>query len=275
MFITFLILPSIMYFLIFGYFQLCTADLFGILSEEKEIAKIAIKTSEARHKKTYDTLQILAQYITESCFLDLILPIKNLLETSHSFKTVHKAEEALRFIALGLVDNTFVTIESLLKFAYGVASESIPQLLPKAKKVLTEKDIEKMQREKEDCFIISKLPNNRLAFRQQNVKTSLKTNAHLLVEFGIRFCYIMLKRDKLKDENYHGFLDPFVNIFKKCLKSKHIKVILFYINFIKLKNLCNSNLTKLFLFLSSLSSYTAGFSHFLKLLCSIIFWFTY
>lgn len=198
--------------------------MFGILSEEKEISKIAIKTSEARHTKTYDTLQILAQYVTESCFLDLILPVKKVLESSHSFKTVHKAEEALRFMVLGLVDNTFVTVDSLLKFAYGTASESIPQLLPKEQKTLSEQEIEKNRREKEDCFIIPKIPGNRTTFRQQNVKTSLKTNAHLLVEFGVRLCYVMLKRDKLKDGNYNGYIDPFVDVFRNCLKSKHTKV---------------------------------------------------
>lgn len=150
------------------------------------------------------------------------------MESSHSFKTVHKAEEALRFIALGLVDNKFVAIESLLTFAYGTASESIPQLLPKKKDILTEHDIEKMQREKEDCFIIPKIPGNKTTFRQQNVKTSLKTNAHLLVEFGIRLCYVILKRDKLKEGNYNGYIDPFVNVFINSLKSKHIKVCFLY-----------------------------------------------
>lgn len=198
--------------------------MFGILSEEKEITKIAIKTSEARHSKTYGTLQLLAEYITENCLLDLLLPIKYILETSHSFKIVQRAEKALRFIALGLVDNTYVSVESLLKFAYGTASKSIPQLFPKEKKVLTEKDVEKMEREKVDCFIIPKAFDNRTAFRQQNVKISLKTNAHLLVEFGIRVCSVMLKRDKLKDGNYHSYIDPFVNVFTNCLKSKHVKV---------------------------------------------------
>lgn len=204
---------------------MCTADLFGILSEEKEVAKIAIKTSEARHTKTYDTLQILAHYVTESCLLDLVLPLKQVLESSHSFKTVHKTEQALRFIALGLVDNPFVTTDALLKFAYGIASKSIPQLLPKESK--SEVDAEKARREKEDCFIIPKIAGNRTAFRQQNVKTSLKTNAHLLVEFGIQLCYVMLKRDKLKDGDYSGYLDPFVNVFRSCLKSKHVKVCMF------------------------------------------------
>ncbi|XP_072378550.1 small subunit processome component 20 homolog [Diabrotica undecimpunctata] len=202
----------------------CTTDIFGTLSEEKEVAKIAVKVAEARHSKSYDTLQILAQFITESCLLDLMLPIKKVLEKSHSFKTAHKAQEALRYIALGLVDNTFVPIESLLKFAYGTSSKSIPQLIPKGPAKKTEKEVEKMRREREDCFIIQKIAGNRDLYRLQNVKTSIKTNAHILVEFGLRLCFVMLKREKVRDESYKMFIDPFINVFKNCLKSKHIKL---------------------------------------------------
>lgn len=191
--------------------------------------KITVKVFEAKSTKSYDTLHILAQYITQSCLLDLILPLKQILETSHSFKTTHKAQEALRYIALGLVDNNFIPVESLLKFAYGTASESIPQLITEKKKTLTEKEREKLQREKEDCLIIPKVPGNRTVYREQNVKTSTQTNAHLLVEFGLRLCFVMLKRDKLKDESYKPFIDPFVVVFQRCLKSKHIKVISDYL----------------------------------------------
>ncbi|XP_056635303.1 small subunit processome component 20 homolog isoform X1 [Diorhabda sublineata] len=204
--------------------NLCMTDIFGILSEEKEVNKIAVKVAEARQSKSYDTLQILSRYITESCLLDLILPIKQVLESSHSFKTVHKAQEALRYIAFGLVDNTFITPESLLKFAYGTSSESIPQLIPKKLEKKTEKQLEKMRREKEDCFIISKIAGNRDLYRLQNVKTSIKTNAHVLVEFGLRLCFVMLKRDKVKDESYRMYIDPFINVFHNCLKCKHVKL---------------------------------------------------
>ncbi|KAJ8922426.1 hypothetical protein NQ315_004372 [Exocentrus adspersus] len=204
--------------------NLCTADLFGALSDEKQIKKITVKVSEAKSTKSYDTLQILAQFITQSCLLDLVLPIKQVLETSHSFKTVHKAQEALRYTALGLVDNSFIPTESLLKFAYGTASESIPQLASPKKKPLSEREQEKLQRQKEDCFIIPKVPGNRSAYRELNVKTSGHTNAHLLVEFGLRLCFVMLKREKLKDESYLPFIDPFVMVFKRCLQSKHIRL---------------------------------------------------
>ncbi|KAG5868691.1 hypothetical protein JTB14_031637 [Gonioctena quinquepunctata] len=202
----------------------CTADLFGTLSEEKEVIKIAVKVAEARQSKSYDTLQIISQYITESCLLDILLPIKQVLETSHSFKVTSKAQTALKHIALGLVDNSFISTKSLLKFAYGTVSKSIPQLIPKVKNPSSDKDRGKLKKTKEDCFIIPKVPGNRAAYRRQNVKIAVDTNAHLLVEFGLRLCHAILKREKLKGEDFKKFIDPFVMIFKNCLKSKHVKL---------------------------------------------------
>lgn len=198
--------------------------MFGQLAEEKEVSKIVVKTSEAKSTKSFDTFQILAQFITEKCLMDLILPIKNVLETTHSFKTVHTAQESLRYISLGLVDNTFISLESLLKFAYGTASERIPQLAPAKKPKLTEKERELKERTRKDCLIIPEMPKSRTAFRENSVKSSSSVNAHLIVEFGLRLCFSMLKREKIKDEQYKPFVDPFVSIFVKCLKSKHVKV---------------------------------------------------
>ncbi|KAL1517967.1 hypothetical protein ABEB36_001661 [Hypothenemus hampei] len=204
--------------------NLCTADLFGVLSEEKEVVKITVKVSEARSTKSYDTLQIVAQYITEKCLLDLILPIKQFLESNHSFKFVQRAQNAFRHIVLGLVDNTFISVSSLLMFAHGAANEKIPQLLPVKKEKLTANEIVRQQRQKEDCLIIPKIPINRASYRELNVKTSSDTNAHLFVEFGLKLVHVLLKREKIKNEEYKRFISPFVQVLQSCLKSKHVKL---------------------------------------------------
>lgn len=56
--------------------QICIVDLFGKLSEEKEVAKISGKTPEARGNKSYNMLSILSEHISECHVLDLILPLK-------------------------------------------------------------------------------------------------------------------------------------------------------------------------------------------------------
>lgn len=199
---------------------MCKTDLFGDLAEEKEVAKIVRKVSEAKSSKSCHIFQLLAQYITDSCLLDLILPIKEVLIATHSFKTVNKTQECLRHIALGLVENKFISLESLFKFAYGTASESIPELLAASEKPkAAEKDTKIV---KEDCFILPKEPGRSGA--KPKGKLSSKTNAHILIEFGLKLCHFILKKEKVKEGEHAQFMDPFVAVFKNCLKSRHVKV---------------------------------------------------
>lgn len=51
-----------------------------------------------------------------------------ILFSTLSFKSIRKCNESLRHIVTGLVDNKFVTTESLLEFSYGTVSQSIPVL---------------------------------------------------------------------------------------------------------------------------------------------------
>lgn len=178
------------------------------------------RVSEAKSSKSCHIFQLLAQYITDSCLLDLILPIKEILLAAHSYKIVNKAQECLRHIALGLVDNKFISLESLFKFAYGTASESIPELLAATQKPTAPEKDTKIA--KEDCFILPKEPGRSGA--KSHGKLSSKTNAHILIEFGLKLCHFILKKDKMKEGEYAPFLDPFVGVFKNCLKSRHVKV---------------------------------------------------
>jgi len=69
----------ILYFVLFlnCYFQVVKADLFGISSDEKEVTKIAGKTVEARGNKSYNTLHIAAEFVTEKSLLNIIMPFKD------------------------------------------------------------------------------------------------------------------------------------------------------------------------------------------------------
>lgn len=185
------------------------------------MAKIVRKVSEAKSTKSYNTFKILGEYITETCLLDLIVPIKDVLLSTRSYKTVNKVQECLRHIALGLVDNQFVSTQSLLEFSYGVASETIEKLLELSDKPENDESKEP-EIERTDCFIIPKNPGRTGA--KSRGKISAKTNTHVLVEFGLRLCYFMLKRDKLREVEYAAFVDPFVDVFKNSINSQHIKV---------------------------------------------------
>ncbi|CAG9093810.1 unnamed protein product [Plutella xylostella] len=206
--------------------DVCTNDLFGALSEEKEVDKLHHKTPEAKpSKKSYVTLTIAAQNITEGCLINLLLPFKEVLQKHHSKKIVMKVQDALMHITTGLVTNKFIDIESLFIFLHGVASESIPEfVLGAPKRQITEAQREKMLRAKPDCFIIQEAPKRNKEILAKNVKLSAKANAHVLVEFSLNILYVILKREKVPREDCKAFVDPLVPLLVDALKSDHIKV---------------------------------------------------
>ncbi|XP_059048570.1 small subunit processome component 20 homolog [Achroia grisella] len=206
--------------------DVCTNDLFGALSEEKEIDKLHYKTPEAKpSKKSYVTLMIVSQNITENYLINLLLPFKEVLQKHHSKKTVLKVQEALLHISSGLVTNKFIEIESLFVFLHGIASESIPEFVLNApKRVITEAQREKMIRAKPDCFIIPEIPKRNREAQAKNVKISGKANAHVLVEFSLNILYILLKREKAPRMDCRAFVDPLISLLVDALKSDHVKV---------------------------------------------------
>ena len=204
--------------------SVCKVDLFGLTAEEKEVIGIVKNVSEAKSTKSFDTFHILAQYITESCLVDLILPLKEVLMRTHSHKTVYKVVECFRNVVLGLADNTFIPLEQMLMFLYGIVSEGIPDLLPDKKdKQLTEKEVEALARQKPDTFIIPPEPKNRMGIKAAS-RTSKNTNAHVIMEFGLKLFHILLKRDKVSGAQFKPFIDPFVPLISDCLKSQHVKL---------------------------------------------------
>lgn len=56
--------------------QACKTDLFGKSAEEKDVKQIAGNLMEARANRSYDIFHILAEFTTQKCFLDLIIPLK-------------------------------------------------------------------------------------------------------------------------------------------------------------------------------------------------------
>ncbi|CAG9786026.1 unnamed protein product [Diatraea saccharalis] len=206
--------------------DVCVNDLFGALSEEKEVDKIHYKTPEAKpSKKSYVTLMIVSQNITEKCLINLLLPFKEVLQKHHSKKIVLKVQEALMHISSGLVTNKFIDIESLFIFLHGMASESIPEfVLGAPKREITEKQKENMLRAKPDCYIIPETPKRNREAQARNVKTSSKANAHVLVEFSLNILYVILKREKAPRVDCKVFVDPLIPLLVDALKSDHVKV---------------------------------------------------
>lgn len=206
--------------------NVCTNDLFGALSEEKEVEKLRYKTPEAKpSKKSYVTLMIVSQNITQKCLINLLIPFKEVLQKHHSKKIVVKVQEALMHVSTGLVTNKFIEIESLFIFLHGIASESIPDfVLGVPKRKITDSQKEKMLQAKPDCFIIPEIPKRNKESQARLVKTSSKTNAHVLVEFSLNILYVILKREKVPRMECRAFVDALIPLLVDSLRSDHIKV---------------------------------------------------
>lgn len=158
--------------------------------------------------------------------INVVMPLKEVLSRTHSHKTVRKVTESLRQVGLGLADNKYIEIEKMLNFLYGVASESIPQLMPENKKkqeVEEQKKKAEAAKQKQDCYLIQPAPKTKMGIKAV-AKTSKNTNAHVMIEFSLRLFHILLKRDKVNDPDLKSVMDLFVPILSDCLKSQHVKV---------------------------------------------------
>lgn len=208
--------------------NICLDDIFGKLSEEQEVGKIARRTPEAKpSKKSFLTLGIMASKISEKCVLDLLIPFKNYLLETQSKKTVIKIQECLQRIVSGLASNENLTMESLMVLVYGTVSESIPDLLPEIKKKNPNNGRTKLP--PNDSFLIAEEPKRRGALTiNKAVRSNKQTNSYVLVEFGLELLHVLLKKKK-SQEDYTQFLNPIVQLLKDSLRSNYLRVIMFSI----------------------------------------------
>nr|XP_029728237.1 small subunit processome component 20 homolog isoform X2 [Aedes albopictus] len=206
--------------------SICINDIFGRLSEEKEVGSLISKTPEAKpNKKSFLSLQILAKKMSEKSTLDLIVPLKEIIAKTNSRKTVLKVQEALSKIADGICANENISVEAILIFVFGITSESIPDLVCGGKQAtLSDKQKNKMKEKRPDIYLIPAEPKRRGAFNQIALVTSAKTNAHVFVEMGLEILHSLIKKNQVLSVEYEAFLDPLVPILVDSLNSNHVKV---------------------------------------------------
>lgn len=211
--------------------KVCLSDIFGQTGEEKLVTKIGKHTPEAKpHNKSFLTLGICATNLTQSCLLDLLVPLKEQLNKSQSKKNVIRVQECFQKIVAGLNINKQIGIETTLMFIYGVISESIPDLMPNIQKPrMTASEKSKIRQQKPDCFLIPKDPalEGRTNAVKNAVVTNVRANAHVLIEFGLELLQLTLKRGKLLNINYQPFIDPIVSILNDSIGSSHVRVTTF------------------------------------------------
>ncbi|KAM6293789.1 small subunit processome component 20 homolog [Porphyrio hochstetteri] len=201
--------------------EIFNQELFGNVAEEKEVKGIVSKVMEARKSKSYDSYEILGKFIGKSQVTKLILPLKEVLESTNSLKIVRKVHEALRHIMSGLIFNSDMDAESLLLLSHGLISENLPLLTEKTKKTVAPPPDPRLQ--PESCLLLQPTPTR----GGQKARVSSRTNTYILVDSGLRLLHMSLKRSKVNSSEEHvlEMLDPFVQLLIDCLKSVDVKVI--------------------------------------------------
>ncbi|GFN80708.1 small subunit processome component 20 homolog, partial [Plakobranchus ocellatus] len=200
------------------------AELFGHVAEEKEVEAIRAKYFEAKFIKGYDAYGILARCVSSEKLDRLILPVKNVLETTYNQRTANKAETLLLKVATGLSNNSSIPLETMMVFIHSLTTSQMQQ----------DKQEQDNRSAKEDMILpgpLKKMPESCLLLEQAaprgglKPKATKKTNIHLLIEFGLQLLYTCLKKESLSPtEHAHlQMLDPMVPMMKSFLTDIHVK----------------------------------------------------
>ncbi|XP_064199288.1 small subunit processome component 20 homolog [Anguilla rostrata] len=198
-------------------------ELFGYVAEEKEVKGIISKVMEARSSKSMDSYELLAQFAGREHVTQLILPLKEILETTASLKVSRRVHAVLRRIVSGLLLNKSMDNRSILLLSHGLVSESLPLLTQKNKEKGSVKPPPDPRLPPASCLLLPPTPKR----GGNKAPVSSRTNMHILVDTGLRLLHMSLKRSKVNssDASVLEMLDPFVSLLLDCLFSMHVKVI--------------------------------------------------
>ena len=198
--------------------EMALSELFSNTAEEKEVRKITGKLMEARGCKSYDTLQIIAKFVSNEQMFNLVKPLADKTSELSTFKNLQKIKEALRNIVLGLLDNKDLDSLSCLIFIYGIVMDKLEiggAVSSRKKPAKKDEDL--------SIFIVPVAPKRTGVV----AKTSQTTSLHIVHEFGLNLLYFLLKRSSLvsSEELHCQRLEPFIDILISCMASSQVSLI--------------------------------------------------
>ncbi|KAM6984775.1 small subunit processome component 20 homolog [Aplochiton taeniatus] len=198
-------------------------ELFGPVAEEKDVKGIVSKLMEARHSKSLDSYELLGRFCGQDRVTQLILPQKDILETTASLKVSRRVEAVLRRILLGLLGNQGMSPQDTLLLCHGLVSESLPLVTKSNKEKAKALPPPDPRLPPPSCLLLPPTPKR----GGLKAPVSSRTNMHILVDSGLKLFHMTLKKSKvdLSDASALEMLDPFVALLLDCLNSMHVKVI--------------------------------------------------
>ncbi|KAJ3705626.1 hypothetical protein LUZ61_009331 [Rhynchospora tenuis] len=177
--------------------EVVETEIFGEVSEEKEVEKIASKMKETKRSLSYETLRLICNNITfRTQSPKLLSPICARLTRHLTPKLKVRIKKALHNIALGIESNPSAEATLLFHFVYRLVHGTITE---------------------------------------EESKTDLGTdlnlrsisNPDIIAHFALELFCNRLKKMKLdkEDENLLSMLEPFIPLLAQCLSSNYESVI--------------------------------------------------
>ncbi|KAH8030359.1 hypothetical protein HPB51_006791 [Rhipicephalus microplus] len=194
-----------------GY-QVCQAELFSDIAEEKEVAQIGSKVREAKATKSFAIYNILASVASKDSLRQLTPALCEVLLSTSSHKTVKKCDDCLHNIVTGLSANKGMPVDELLIYAYQTISQHAPSLAEKPRESVPQP---RLLEERSDVYLVPQEP----ARSGLPVRTSRAANGHVMVEFGIK-----KEQAGACDQKVLEMLDPFVSMLASLLRSEYVKI---------------------------------------------------
>ncbi|KRZ15982.1 Small subunit processome component 20 -like protein [Trichinella zimbabwensis] len=202
--------------------EICHAELFGSVAEEKRVKEVLRSVWEAKTVKVFNTYAIIGRFVSKHNLFDVLTPLKEVLKQSPSHETLKKISNCLKQFALGVSKNTNLTVETLMVFCYEVLNDGL--------QALCKSDCEGHQQIEKGkslrpvhSFLFPPEPGRR-GFA---VKVSKRTNMHLLISFALDVLLSLLRAGKLSavESESLSLLDPFVDNLILCLNAVYPKII--------------------------------------------------
>ncbi|KAI9336805.1 armadillo-type protein [Obelidium mucronatum] len=191
-------------------------DIFGTLSDEREVQEMNGKLKEMKRSKSYDSFELVAKVVKRNKITALLNPLKELMLESNSSKTSLKIQDILRRIVNGLSVNAALNEAEMLVFIHGLITENLPlsklESYNKVKKTVQEKRITVQMHRNEPL---------------ENMLTYFKANAYMFIDFGLALLLILMKKDIVRQSNpeHLKMMNPLVTVLAKSLYSQHSTVV--------------------------------------------------
>eukprot|EP00047_Mylnosiga_fluctuans_P015284 m.44907 g.44907 ORF g.44907 m.44907 type:complete len:2742 (-) comp5850_c0_seq1:279-8504(-) len=191
-------------------------DIFGEVSEEKEVAAIANKLKAAKKNMSFDSFGLVSRVVSPGCIMRIIDPLKEVMRSASTAKASRNIEEVFRFIGIGLAANKGLTVEDNLRFIYGLLSETVSisikqTAVPSAKTARPE-----------SIFV---LPAP--VVREKTPVVCFETNAHILVCLGLQLLHGLFKHGEMNKTSpeHCSMMVPLIPLLNKALTSKYNRVL--------------------------------------------------